>query len=240
MKLLIAGIVLILIVESNAQWYKFPVEAAQGAHDMWRAYSDMREANWKNSDKYFHARGNYDAAQRGAGGRWASEVIRNFKTSKTMKLLIAGIVLILIVESYAQWYKFPVEAAQGARDMHRAYRDMKEANWKNSDKYFHARGNHDAAQRGAGGRWAARVISCSVLQCELDLRDQYKPQGCHRLEQTVELLCLPTDINLLLGTEQADIATLSPWELLNLPGCPLSLAILAEKQTVKAGNEKRE
>lgn len=76
-----------------------------------------------------------------------------------MKLLIAGIVLILIVESYAQWYKFPVEAAQGAHDMWRAYRDMKGANWKNSDKYFHARGNYDAAKRGAGGRWAARVIS---------------------------------------------------------------------------------
>lgn len=43
---------------------------------MWRAYSNMKEANWKDSDKYFHARGNYDAAQRGAGGRWAAEVIR--------------------------------------------------------------------------------------------------------------------------------------------------------------------
>ena len=47
-----------------------------GAHDMWRAYDDMRDANWKNSDKYFHARGNYDAARRGAGGRWAAGVIR--------------------------------------------------------------------------------------------------------------------------------------------------------------------
>ncbi|XP_022623570.1 serum amyloid A-5 protein-like [Seriola dumerili] len=77
MKLLLAGIVLILIMETNAQWYKFPVEAAQGARDMLRAYKDMRDANWKNSDKYFHARGNYDAAQRGSGGRWAAEVISN-------------------------------------------------------------------------------------------------------------------------------------------------------------------
>ncbi|XP_045888982.1 serum amyloid A [Micropterus dolomieu] len=75
MKLLLAGIVLVLIVETNAQWYWFPVEAAQGTRDMWRAYSDMKKANWKNSDKYFHARGNYDAAQRGEGGRWAAEVI---------------------------------------------------------------------------------------------------------------------------------------------------------------------
>ncbi|XP_014638877.1 PREDICTED: serum amyloid A protein-like [Ceratotherium simum simum] len=42
---------------------------------MWRAYSDMREANYKDSDKYFHARGNYDAAQRGPGGAWAAKVI---------------------------------------------------------------------------------------------------------------------------------------------------------------------
>ncbi|XP_070284303.1 serum amyloid A-2 protein-like isoform X3 [Myotis yumanensis] len=46
---------------------------------MWRAYSDMREANYKNSDKYFHARGNYDAAQRGPGGVWAAEVISDFR-----------------------------------------------------------------------------------------------------------------------------------------------------------------
>lgn len=43
---------------------------------MGRAYLDMREANWKNSDKYFHTRGNYEAAQRGKGGRLAAEVIR--------------------------------------------------------------------------------------------------------------------------------------------------------------------
>ncbi|XP_034752795.1 serum amyloid A [Etheostoma cragini] len=75
MKLLLAGIVLILIVETNAQWYNFPREAVQGAGDMWRAYRDMREANWIGADKYFHARGNRDAASRGAGGRWAAEVI---------------------------------------------------------------------------------------------------------------------------------------------------------------------
>ncbi|KAM6943448.1 serum amyloid A [Xenentodon cancila] len=76
-----------------------------------------------------------------------------------MKLLLAGIVLILVVETQAQWYNFPVEAVQGAYDMGRAYRDLKKANWINSDKYFHARGNYDAAQRGAGGRWAAEILS---------------------------------------------------------------------------------
>ena len=47
-----------------------------GARDMWRAYSDMREANYIGADKYFHARGNYDAAQRGPGGEWAARMIR--------------------------------------------------------------------------------------------------------------------------------------------------------------------
>ncbi|KFQ24607.1 Serum amyloid A-2 protein, partial [Merops nubicus] len=46
-----------------------------GAWDMFRAYQDMREANYTNADKYFHARGNYDAARRGPGGAWAARVI---------------------------------------------------------------------------------------------------------------------------------------------------------------------
>ncbi|XP_008563905.1 PREDICTED: amyloid protein A-like, partial [Galeopterus variegatus] len=45
------------------------------AKDILRAYSDMREASYKNSDKYFHARGNYDADQRGPGGAWTAKVI---------------------------------------------------------------------------------------------------------------------------------------------------------------------
>ncbi|KAK9542829.1 hypothetical protein VZT92_000657 [Zoarces viviparus] len=77
MKLLLTGIVLILIVETNGNWLTFTGEAIQGTRDMARAYFDMREANYKESDKFFHARGNADAAQRGAGGRWAAEVISN-------------------------------------------------------------------------------------------------------------------------------------------------------------------
>ncbi|XP_004484332.2 serum amyloid A-2 protein [Dasypus novemcinctus] len=68
---------LVLGVNSERSWWSFVREAGQGAADMWRAYSDMREANYKHSDKYFHARGNYDAAQRGPGGAWAAEVISN-------------------------------------------------------------------------------------------------------------------------------------------------------------------
>ncbi|CAH7460115.1 Saa1 [Phodopus roborovskii] len=76
MKSSIAFIFCFLILGVDSQrWFQFMKEAGQGTRDMWRAYSDMREANWKNSDKYFHARGNYDAAQRGPGGVWAAKVI---------------------------------------------------------------------------------------------------------------------------------------------------------------------
>ncbi|NXV97156.1 SAA protein, partial [Calonectris borealis] len=55
--------------------------------------------------------------------------------------------------------RFVGDAVGGAWDMFKAYRDMREANYKNADKYFHARGNYDAARRGPGGAWAAKVIS---------------------------------------------------------------------------------
>ncbi|XP_059133344.1 serum amyloid A-3 protein-like [Peromyscus eremicus] len=76
MKSSIAIIFCFLVLGVDSQrWFQFMKEAGQGTRDMWRAYSDMKEANWKNSDKYFHARGNYDAAQRGPGGAWAAKVI---------------------------------------------------------------------------------------------------------------------------------------------------------------------
>ncbi|XP_059958793.1 serum amyloid A-2 protein-like isoform X2 [Mesoplodon densirostris] len=76
MKLFTGLILCSLVLEVHSGWFSFLGEAYEGTKDMWRAYSDMREANYKNSDKYFHARGNYDAAQRGPGGVWAAEVIR--------------------------------------------------------------------------------------------------------------------------------------------------------------------
>lgn len=108
----------------------------------------------------------------------------SFKTSATMKMLLAVIVLLLIVEANAQSRNYVKQFAQGqlleiyhcelkhnciffhwlhgnfagSADMWRAYRDMREANWKESDKYFHARGNYDAARRGPGGKAAAAVI----------------------------------------------------------------------------------
>ncbi|XP_004752143.2 serum amyloid A-1 protein [Mustela putorius furo] len=81
MKLFTGLIFCSLVLGVSSQWYSFIGEAAQGAWDMYRAYSDMIEANYKNSDKYFHARGNYDAAQRGSGGAWAAKVISDARES---------------------------------------------------------------------------------------------------------------------------------------------------------------
>ncbi|NWZ65081.1 SAA protein, partial [Acrocephalus arundinaceus] len=64
-----------------------------------------------------------------------------------------------IVQGIIRAGQFVRDAAGGALDMYRAYLDMREANYKGADKYFHARGNYDAARRGPGGAWAARVIS---------------------------------------------------------------------------------
>ncbi|NXS24711.1 SAA protein, partial [Mystacornis crossleyi] len=62
-------------VEALIRAGHFARDAAGGAWDMIRAYQDMREANYIGADKYFHARGNYEAAQRGPGGAWAAKVI---------------------------------------------------------------------------------------------------------------------------------------------------------------------
>ncbi|XP_006892091.1 PREDICTED: serum amyloid A-2 protein-like [Elephantulus edwardii] len=64
---------------SSQNWLTFIPEAVQGTWDMLRAYYDMREANYIGADKYFHARGNYDAAPRGPGGAWAAEVLSDFR-----------------------------------------------------------------------------------------------------------------------------------------------------------------
>ncbi|XP_005366816.1 serum amyloid A-5 protein isoform X1 [Microtus ochrogaster] len=80
MKPSIAIILCLLVLGVDSQrWLEFIKEAGQGTRDMWRAYTDMREANWIGADKYFHARGNYDAARRGPGGVWAAEVLSDLR-----------------------------------------------------------------------------------------------------------------------------------------------------------------
>ncbi|XP_036056900.1 serum amyloid A-4 protein-like [Onychomys torridus] len=60
---------------SGDGWYSFFKEAIQGTWDLWRAYWDNLEANYQNSERYFYARVNFEAQQRGAGGVWAAKII---------------------------------------------------------------------------------------------------------------------------------------------------------------------
>ncbi|ELW70752.1 Serum amyloid A-3 protein [Tupaia chinensis] len=155
MKLFTAIVFCSLVVGvSSESWYSFFKEAVQGTGDLLRAYWDMQFTSSRNSNRYFYARGNYEAAQRGTGGIWVAKIISRMKLS-------VGLIFCFLVMgvSSQQWLIFLREAGQGTKDIWRAYSDMKEANFKNSDKYFHARGNYDAAQRGPGGAWAAEVIS---------------------------------------------------------------------------------
>ncbi|NXU49048.1 SAA protein, partial [Turnix velox] len=81
-----------------------------------------------------------------------------------MKLLVCLALLSVLCASadmspIAEGARFVWDAARGSWDMLRAYTDMLDANYKGADKYFHARGNYDAARRGPGGAWAAKVIS---------------------------------------------------------------------------------
>ncbi|NXC99372.1 SAA protein, partial [Certhia familiaris] len=77
-----------------------------------------------------------------------------------------------IVRGIVRAGEFVRDAAGGAKDMLRAYLDMRKANYIGADKYFHARGNYDAARRGPGGAWAAKVIS--------DLREAIQTRGSGR------------------------------------------------------------
>ncbi|XP_054442240.1 serum amyloid A protein-like [Pteronotus mesoamericanus] len=76
MKLSIILIFCSLVLGVSSQgWLDFVREAGQGSGDTWRAYYDMRHVNYRGADKYFHARGNYDAARRRPRGAWAAKVI---------------------------------------------------------------------------------------------------------------------------------------------------------------------
>ncbi|XP_057604632.1 serum amyloid A-4 protein-like isoform X3 [Hippopotamus amphibius kiboko] len=77
MKLFIGLVFCSLILGVSGEgWYSFFKAAVQGTSDMWRAFWDMKEANYQNSGRYFRARGNYEAAQRGPGGIWAAKILR--------------------------------------------------------------------------------------------------------------------------------------------------------------------
>nr|AGR53515.1 serum amyloid A protein precursor [Dolomedes mizhoanus] len=53
-------------------------------------------------------------------------------------VLLAFALLLLASPSFGQ-FDFAKQAFQGSRDMLKAYNEMREANYKGADKYFHAR-----------------------------------------------------------------------------------------------------
>ncbi|XP_073898785.1 serum amyloid A-4 protein-like [Castor canadensis] len=100
-----------------------------------------------------------------------------------MRLCIGIIFCSLVMGVSSEgWYSFFKEAFQGAGDLFKAYWDLQVANHQNSCRYFHARGNYDAAQRGPGGIWAAKMISHAKNYLQ-GLLSQYYPASCnHDLE----------------------------------------------------------
>ncbi|XP_012636091.1 serum amyloid A-2 protein-like [Microcebus murinus] len=95
-----------------------------------------------------------------------------------MKLL-TGLVFFSLVLGVRGWFSFLGEAAGGALDVMKAYFHMIEANYENSGKYFHARGNYDAAQRGPGGVWVAKLIS--------GVRESVQKLTCDGAESSTDL-----------------------------------------------------
>jgi len=56
-----------------------PIDFIGAAYDFGKNYYDMRNANFKNSDKYFHAKANFQATHRGPGGEFFSVHFSNLR-----------------------------------------------------------------------------------------------------------------------------------------------------------------
>ncbi|KAM4847988.1 serum amyloid A-1 protein-like [Urocitellus parryii] len=81
MKLLTGLVFCSLVLAVSGGVLSFMKEAALGSWDMWRAIRDLNEANFIGSQRYFYARGKYDAARRGPGGAWAAEMISDARNN---------------------------------------------------------------------------------------------------------------------------------------------------------------
>lgn len=58
-----------------------PGQALGAADDLSRNRNAMIEADWIGADKYFHCKGNCEAAQRGDVGEWAAQHLSNARES---------------------------------------------------------------------------------------------------------------------------------------------------------------
>lgn len=63
----------------NMEAAEFGYDFAGGVNDFAFTFIEMREANLKFSDKYFHSKANFKAALRGPGGEYAAEKMSNLR-----------------------------------------------------------------------------------------------------------------------------------------------------------------
>jgi len=61
------------LLDNLRESFDYIKDYAGGVKDFYDNYTDMREADWKESDKYFHAKANFESASRGEGGRDAAK-----------------------------------------------------------------------------------------------------------------------------------------------------------------------
>jgi serum amyloid A protein len=65
--------------EKISEGIEFVKDFSGGVSDFVETYNEMKDANWKNSDKYFHSKANFKASLRGPGGRYVAEKMSNLR-----------------------------------------------------------------------------------------------------------------------------------------------------------------
>ena len=85
------------VCSDNNKWWE---DFKGGVSDMWNTYKEMRKANTKNSDKYFHCLANCRASNRGQVGKDAAIWISDFR----------------------EWYQEPFDGAKACEEDQKANR----------------------------------------------------------------------------------------------------------------------
>ncbi|NDP22542.1 MAG: hypothetical protein GZ091_15880 [Paludibacter sp.] len=67
------------VKEKIADGIEFVKDFSGGVKDFVETYYEMKDANWQNSDKYFHSKANFKASLRGPGGKYAAEKMSNLR-----------------------------------------------------------------------------------------------------------------------------------------------------------------
>ena len=100
----------------------FAAGMAGGVYDFVDTYLEMRSADWKESDKYFHSKANYRAALRGDGGEYVAEKISNIREIWDQN-----------VKGYPRWDSVADQKANFyGRSQGRYYRNLARPGYKNA------------------------------------------------------------------------------------------------------------